>query len=186
MSDYVCRYCRSDRHVDSVPLLHTCHWRDSEQTNEFLANWLSHVVEQDVISAHAQQCYTEHHACTVYIINALYICTWTQLWPLSASSQLCLHDTVGVATWWIIQNGCSRGRAKRAPLLVLIMISMIRSHNSWCHRNVFFFRNSSLDSLVLPKKSQSTWSQPLTFRKWLLSDLMSRSTMHFWTVRTSY
>ena len=30
-----------------------------------------------------------------------------------------LH-AVGVATWWNIQNGCSRGRAKRAPLLVIL------------------------------------------------------------------
>ena len=30
------------------------------------------MVEQDVVSVHVQQCYIEHHAHAVYIINAIY------------------------------------------------------------------------------------------------------------------
>ena len=39
-----------------------------------------------------------------------------------------LHAS-GVATWWNIQNGCSRGRAKRAPLLVVYKLEMTSDHH---------------------------------------------------------
>ena len=50
---------------------------------------------------------------------------------LHSCAYMILH-TVDVATWWNIQNGCSRGRAKRAPLLVIIIILLLLFETTAC------------------------------------------------------
>ena len=50
------------------------------------------MLEQDVVSVHAQQCYVEHHAPAIYIMPYRVHVLKLSLAARSAPSQLCLQD----------------------------------------------------------------------------------------------
>ena len=68
------------------------------------------MLEQDVVSAHALQCYVEHHTNATCIINALHTCSTCNqtllyyelsLAARTVPSQLCLHDNAHTL-WFMV------------------------------------------------------------------------------------